>query len=97
LVHGDICGPVTPATPGGKKYFLLLVDDYSRFMWLLLLEAKSDAPAAIKRFQAAAELESGRKLKILRTDYGGEFTSLEFGDYCAAKGVQRHHSAPYSP
>jgi transposase InsO family protein len=97
LVHGDICGPVTPATPSGKKYFLLLVDDYSRFMWLLLLAAKSDAPAAIKRFQAAAELESGRKLKILRTDYGGEFTSLEFGDYRAAKGVQRHHSAPYLP
>jgi transposase InsO family protein len=97
LVHGDICGPVTPATLGGKKYFLLLVDDYSHFMWLLLMAAKSDAPAAIKRFQAAAELESGRTLKILHTDYGGEFTSLEFGDYCSAKGLQRHHSAPYSP
>lgn len=80
LVHGDICGPISPATPGGKKYFLLLVDDYSRFMWLMLLAAKSDTPAAIKRFQVAVELESGRKLKILHTDYGGEFTSIEFGD-----------------
>lgn len=97
LVHGDICGPVSPPTPGGKKYFLLLVDDFSRFMWLILQAAKSDAPAAIKRFKAAAERESGRKLKVLRTDYGGEFTSVKFGDYCAAEGIKRHHSAPYSP
>ncbi|KAK3125062.1 hypothetical protein QOZ80_7BG0599500 [Eleusine coracana subsp. coracana] len=96
LVHGNICGPISPATPGGRKYFLPMVDDYNRFMWLMLLVAKSDAPAAIKRFQAV-ELESGRKLKILRTDYGGEFTSVEFGDYCASEGIQRHHSAPYSP
>ncbi|KAL5225530.1 hypothetical protein ABZP36_012169 [Zizania latifolia] len=33
LVHGDLCGPITPATPDGKKYFLLLVDDWSRYMW----------------------------------------------------------------
>ena len=34
LVHGDLYGSITPATPGGHKYFILLVDDYSRFMWL---------------------------------------------------------------
>lgn len=56
LVHGDLCGPITPATPGGKRYFLLLVDDFSRYMWLMLLTSKDEAPAAIKRFQAHAEL-----------------------------------------
>ena len=34
LVHGDLCGPITSVTPGGRKYFILLVDDYSRYMWL---------------------------------------------------------------
>ena len=34
LVHDDLCGPITPATHGGRKYFILLVDDCSRFMWL---------------------------------------------------------------
>jgi hypothetical protein len=34
LVHGDLCGPVSPPTPGGNAYFLLLVDDMSRYMWL---------------------------------------------------------------
>lgn len=47
LVHGDLCGPITPATVGGRKYFLLLVDNGSRFMWLHLLAAKFDAAAEI--------------------------------------------------
>ena len=97
LVHGDLCGPITPATPAGNVYFLLLVDDMSRFMWLTLLRSKADAPAAIQAFQARVERETGKKLKVLRTDNGGEFTSVEFGEYCAGEGIQRHHSAPYTP
>jgi hypothetical protein len=34
LVHGDLCGPIAPSTPSGSRYFLLLVDDSSRYMWL---------------------------------------------------------------
>jgi hypothetical protein len=41
LVHGDLCGPITPETPSGGKYFLLLVDDKSRFMWLKVLARKN--------------------------------------------------------
>jgi transposase InsO family protein len=97
LVHGDICGAITPSTPSGKRLFLLLVDDKSRYMWIVLLEKKSDAAEAIKRFHAGAELESGERLRTLRTDRGGEFTSAHFLDYCADNGIQRHLMAPYSP
>lgn len=89
LVHDDICGPISPTTPSGNRYFLLLVDDMSRYMWLRLVASKDQAPVVIRRFKAAAEVESGRKLKVLRTDRGGEFTSVEFGAYCAEEGVQR--------
>ena len=47
LVHGDLCGPVTPATPGGWRFFLL-VDDVSRYMWAVLLDTKATATNAIK-------------------------------------------------
>jgi transposase InsO family protein len=97
LVHGDLCGPVTPATPSGNTYFLLLVEDRSCYMWLTLLRSKDRAAAAIKEFQARAEAESGCKLLALRTDRGGEFTSKEFMEYCAADGVHRQLTAPYSP
>nr|CCI55340.1 PH01B019A14.9 [Phyllostachys edulis] len=97
LVHGDLCGPVTPATPGGRRYFLLLVDDVSRYMWAVLLDVKASAADAIKCLQAAAEAECGRKLRVLRTDNGGEFTAAEFAAYCANEGIHRHFSAPYTP
>ena len=82
LVHGDLCGPITPATPGGCKYFILLVDDCSQYMWLQLLTSKTEAAEAVKKFKACAEAESGKKLHVLRTDRGGEFTSVEFAAYC---------------
>jgi len=97
LVHADLCGPVTPETPGGKRLFLLVVDDKSRYMWLVLLSSKDQAADAIVRLQARAEAEAGRKLGTLRTDRGGEFTSRAFGEYCAMEGVQRHLTAPYTP
>jgi hypothetical protein len=71
LVHDDLCGPVSPATPGGKRYFLLLVDDLSRYMWLCLLSSKDEAPPVIKQFQMAVEVETGKKLKVLHTDPRG--------------------------
>jgi transposase InsO family protein len=97
LVHGDLCGPVTPATPGGRRYFLLLVDNVSRYMWAVLLDAKAAAADAIKRLQAAVEAECGCKLRVLRTDNGGEFTAAEFAAYYADEGIYRHFSAPYTP
>ena len=97
LVHGDLCGPITLATNGGRRYFLLLVDDCSRYMWLQLLPSKDEAAVAIKKFKMRAEAESGKKLRVLRTDRGGEFTSVEFVAYYADQGVGQHHTAPYSP
>jgi hypothetical protein len=90
-----LCGLVTPATPGGRRYFLLLVDDLSRYMWVMVLGSKGEAADAIRRAQAAAEAECGRKRRVLRTNNGGKFT--EFASYCADGGIQRHYSVPYSP
>lgn len=50
LVHDDLYGPVTLVTHGGRRYFLLQVDDCSRYMWLQLLSSKDEAAAAIKTF-----------------------------------------------
>ena len=94
LVHRDLCGPVTPATPGGQRYFLLLVDNLSRYMWVMVLGSKGEAADTIRRAQVAAEAECGRKL---RTDNGSEFTVVEFASYYVDEGIQRHYSALYSP
>jgi transposase InsO family protein len=88
---------VTLATPEGRRYFLLLIDDLSRYMWVVVLSSKGEAADAIRRAQAAAEAECGRWLRVLRTDNGSEFTAAEFASYCVDESVQRHYSASYSP
>ena len=59
--------------------------------------SKDAAAVTIKKFRMLTEAESGKKLRVLRTDHGGEFTSVEFAAYYADQGVVRHHTAPYSP
>jgi hypothetical protein len=48
LVRGDLCDPISPAMPRGNKYFLLLVDDLSRYMCVVVIPSKDRAVAAIK-------------------------------------------------
>jgi hypothetical protein len=63
LFHADLCGQIKPKTNGGKNYFLLIVDDYSRYMWVDLLSTKDEAYVCFKRVKALAETEKGRKLR----------------------------------
>jgi hypothetical protein len=97
LLHGDLCGPVTPATPNGNKNYILLVDDLSQQMWVMLLRTKDRAKGAFVAFQERAEAEAGRRLGILRTDRGGEFTPRAFLDHCIKEGIQQHLTTPFSP
>ena len=90
-------GLIKPTTPGDKTLFLLLVDDRSRFMWLILLQAKSEAAEAVKSIQARVEAECGRKIRVLCTNRGREFTSTSFGKYYDEFGIQRQLTTPYSP
>ncbi|GJW60347.1 zinc finger, CCHC-type containing protein [Tanacetum coccineum] len=97
LVYGDLCGPITPPTPFGKKYIFLLVDDYSRYMWVNFLTTKDQAFDTFKEYKKLIENELRTTLKMLRTDRGGEFTSNEFTQYCKENGIARQLTAPYSP
>jgi hypothetical protein len=83
LFHTDLCGQITPPTPGGKSYFLLVVDDHSRFMWVEMLRSKDEALAYFRRVKARAKTEFEGKLKAIRTDRGGEFNSTQFSVFFA--------------
>ena len=89
--------PYHPSNSGGKKYFFLVVDDYSRYMWVVLLRSKDEAFEAFKKLKAATEMEHKLNVRALRTDHGGEFTSNEFNDYCEKIGIKRFLTTPYMP
>ncbi|XP_071678323.1 uncharacterized protein [Lolium perenne] len=71
LVHGDICGPISPATPSGNEYFMLVVDDLSQYMWIVLLKSKYQGLQAFEKIKEAGEVKARAK-KSLRIDRGGE-------------------------
>jgi len=86
LVHGDLCGPITPPSLAGNRYIFVLIDDSSRYMWTYLLKEKSKAFETFINFKALIEKETGDVIKVLRTDRGGEFTSTEFNRFCETLG-----------
>ena len=97
LIYMDICGPITPSTLGGSRCFLLIVDDFSRLMWVSMLKLKSSALREFKHFKALAEVEKATRIQSLRSDRGGEFTSEDFTELFISQGIKRQLIAPYSP
>ena len=93
----DICGPKSPHTLGGKRYFFLIVDVYLRCMWVALLKEKSEALEQFKRFKSMAEAEKEVKIKCIMSDRGGEFTSDEFKILCDKSGIKKQLTTPYTP
>ena len=97
LVHSDICGPISPMTTSGVRYVLCLIDDYSRKAWAYFLKEKSEAFNYFKEFKKKVETETGEKIKCLRTDRGGEYTSSEFSAFCKEQGIRRQLTTAYTP
>jgi hypothetical protein len=98
LVHADLCGQISPVTPGGCSYFLLVVDDFSRYMWVELLKTKDQALVSFKKIKMRAEVDHGGRMKALRTDRGGEnsfqICSLCFVARQASSIIPPHHTRP---
>ena len=97
LIHTDVCGPISLSSLGKNNYFLLFIDDFSRKTWVYFLKQKSEVFEAFKTFKAAVENESGQKIKALRSDRGGEFTSKEFQEFCAISRIRHFLTVPRSP
>ena len=103
-IHSDVWGPSPVASLSGKWYYVVFIDDYSRFVWVYFLMEKSEVFATFKSWRAQVETQVGLKVKALnlrvrhlRTDNGGEYTSKEFGRYCKDEGITRHLTTIYTP
>ena len=99
LVHFDLCGPMTIASLGGYHYYVTFVDDYSQKTWIYFLKTKETEELLnkFKEFKAQVESLSGKRIKILRSNNGGEYTSTEFNDLCKEAGIKRELTIPYNP
>ncbi|SCZ93975.1 BZ3500_MvSof-1268-A1-R1_C078g00414 [Microbotryum saponariae] len=96
LVHSDVLSFPTPSLTG-KRYLVTFLDDHSRKLWAYAIDHKSDVFPTFQTWLAEVELETNARLRILRTDNGGEYRSNAFTEFCKSKGIRRQYSIPYTP
>ena len=101
-IHSDVCGPMETPTFGGKRYFVTFIDDKSHFCVVYLLRNKSEVTAKFAEFVAFAETQTGNRVrtlrvKALRSDNGGEYTSAEMAKFCSKRGIVQKFTPPYTP
>ncbi|KAL3691463.1 hypothetical protein R1sor_005114 [Riccia sorocarpa] len=97
VIHSDICGPLPFRSLGGGRYFITFTDDFSRRTFLYILKAKGEAFETFVKFRSMIELDTGKPIKILRTDRGGEYLSRAFSTYLEKAGIRRQLTVAYSP
>ena len=97
LIHTDVCGPMSTISRGGFSYFITFTDDYSRFGYVYLMKNKSEAFEKFKEFKNEVEKQTGKSIKALRSDRGGEYLSNEFIDYLKQEGIVSSLAPPGTP
>ncbi|KAJ0816887.1 putative RNA-directed DNA polymerase [Helianthus annuus] len=97
LVHMDLWGPFKVTSREGYKYFLTIVDDYSRAVWLYLLKTKDEVYYNINVFFKLIETQFGQKIKVCRTDNGNEFVNKQVKHFFEQNGVIHQTSCAYTP
>lgn len=97
LVHTDVNGPLPSASLAGSKYFVTFIDDYSKKIFLYTLKLKSEVFEKFKEFKTLVENQTGKKIKRVRSDNGGEYDNKKFTEFSKQNGIILERTIPYTP
>eukprot|EP00253_Pinus_taeda_P025456 PITA_25456 len=97
LVHTDVWGPAQVSSLGGSRYYVTFIDDATIKTWIYCIKNKSDVFDTFKKWKALVEIETGKKLKCVRSDNGGEYCSKDFDRYYSKHGIRREKTVPRTP
>jgi transposase InsO family protein len=73
------------------------MDDHSRKTHIYFLKTEREVFKRFQEFKALVENQTGRKMKVLQSNNGVEYTSIEFADFCTQQGIKRQLTVPYKP
>nr|GEW24838.1 uncharacterized mitochondrial protein AtMg00810-like [Tanacetum cinerariifolium] len=96
-LHMDLFGPTSVSSIRHKWYCLVVTDDFSRFTWTFFLKTKDETSGILRKFITEIENLKDLKVKIIRSDNGGEFRNKEMNDFCSQKGIKREFSNARTP
>ncbi|GJS82229.1 retrovirus-related pol polyprotein from transposon TNT 1-94 [Tanacetum coccineum] len=97
LLHMDLCGPMRVESINGKKYILVIVDDYSRYTWTLFLRSKDETPEVLKYFLKMNQRNLQAQVIIVRTDRGTKFLNQTLHVYFKEEVIKHQTSTPRTP
>jgi hypothetical protein len=97
LLHVDLFGPPSHASLGGKKYCLVIVDDYSRYTWVYFFKHKGETQQTIIDFAKEVERQHGQNILAIRSDNGSEFKNYTLNGFLSDEGIRHQYSTAYIP
>ena len=93
LLHLDLMGLTKTKSLGGKRYIMVVVGDFTRYTWVILLRSKSDAPEHIEALCTRLQNEKSLKIDQIRSDHGKEFENSYMESFCTRLGISQEFSA----
>nr|GEZ34661.1 retrovirus-related Pol polyprotein from transposon TNT 1-94 [Tanacetum cinerariifolium] len=96
-LHMDLCGPMRVQTINGKKYILVIVDDYSRFTWVKFLRSKDETLDVVIKFITQIQVGLNKTVRYIRTDNGTEFVNHTMTEYYVRIGIFHQKTVPRTP
>ena len=97
IIHSDVCGPMSSQARGGYEYFVTFTDDALHYGYMGLMRHKSETFEKFKEFRHEVEKQTGKSIKTLRSDRGGEYLSNEFLGYLKEYGILSQWTPPGTP
>ncbi|KAJ0536451.1 putative RNA-directed DNA polymerase [Helianthus annuus] len=97
LIHLDLWGPYKVTSYEGFKYFLTIVDDFSRTVWCYLLTNKTEVFENLNNFYELLVTQFEKRIKVIRSDNGTEFVNNQMSLFCKTKGILHQTSCSYTP
>jgi hypothetical protein len=97
LVQSDVWGPAPLTSINGTRYYLSFIDGFSKFTWFFPLKHRSQVLSIFMHFKSTIETLLNHKLKVIRTDCGGEYTDTAFQQYYSTNGIFHQFTCPHTP
>ena len=97
LLHLDLMGPTRTESLGGKRYIMVVVDNFTRYTWVTLLRSKSEAPEHIEALCTRLQNEKSLKIDRIRSDHGKEFENSYMESFCMRSGISQEFFALITP